>query len=140
MYQNNIEYNSNSHALKQHSINSDNNLGIRNTSFVWDRKRQRLILLLETSQMVSREINAIVKGNRLILEAPLLSSYNKPFRTHLIGREIKNEFDEGLTEIGFSELKLKLGYHYNLVSCQTIDSKLIKVILGYTLWGRKKNN
>ncbi len=90
--------------------------------------------------MVSREINAIVKGNRLILEAPLLSSYNKPFRTHLIGREIKNEFDEGLTEIGFSELKLKLGYHYNLVSCQTIDSKLIKVILGYTLWGRKKNN
>lgn len=90
--------------------------------------------------MINREIKAILKGNRLILEAPLISSYNKPFRTHLIGREIRNEFEEGLTVIGFSELKLKSGYNYHLISCQAIDSKLIKVILGFTLWGRKKNN
>jgi len=95
-----------------------------------------LILIMETSQLVSRDINAILKGNRLILEAPLISSYNKPFRTHLIDKVNSNEIDDGLMLIGFTEVTLKSGYRYQLISCQVIDSRLIKVTLGFRPWGR----
>lgn len=140
MYQNHISYNPFSGKLKHHSPNAGNSLGIRKTNYIWDRKKQQLVILMETSQLINQEVRAILKGNRLILEAPLTSSYNKPFRTHLIEKEMKDEFEDGLMVIGFSELKLKFGYHYNLISCQALDPNLIKIILGFTQWGRKKEN
>jgi hypothetical protein len=95
---------------------------------------------METTQMIDRDIRAFLKGNSLLLEAPLISSYNKPFRTHHLGQKNREEYEEGLTLIGFSEIKLKHGYKYHLISCQAFDSKMIKVILGFTLWGRNGNN
>jgi hypothetical protein len=95
---------------------------------------------METHQMVGREIKAILKGNRLILEAPVISSYTKPFRTHLIDKANRDEIEDGLMLIGFTEVTLKSRYKYHLISCQAINSKLIKVVLGFRLWGRNNHS
>jgi hypothetical protein len=95
-----------------------------------------LDLLLDTHYLINHEIRAYLRGRSLILEAPLISPYNKPLRTHLIGKENSVELEEGLTLIGFSEVKLKYGYNYQLISCQAIEPKLIKVVLGFSLRGR----
>ena len=139
MFRNHNTYSSSSYQLRQQISKSSNSLGIGNTNFIWDRKKHQLVLIIETSQMVSSDINAILKGNRLILEAPLISSYNKPFRTHLIDKENCDEIEEGLTIIGFTEVRMKSGYKYQLISCQVIDSRLIKVILGFKFWGRNNS-
>ena len=125
---------------KIHTPYSRNSLGIVNTDFIWDRKREQLTLILETGQPVSKEVSAMLKGNRLILEAPLIQSYNRPYRTHLMGQDPEDEMEEGLVVIGFSELKLKYKYRYHLISCQAMDYNLIKVILAYSVWGKKDNN
>ncbi len=140
MHRIHLTYKNASEPLRHQFSKSGNSLGIGNTNFIWDHKRSQLILIMETSKMVSRDIRALLKGNSLILEAPLISSYNKPFRTHLIGQDIRDEFEDGFMVIGFSEVKLKYGYKYHFISCQAIDSKMIKVILGFTLWGRNGNN
>ena len=110
MFRNHYTYRSSSEQLRQHISNSSNSLGIGNTNFIWDQKKHQLVLIIETNQMVSRDINATLKGNRLILEAPLISSYNKPFRTHLIDKENSDEIEEGLMIIGFTEVRMKSGY------------------------------
>jgi len=90
--------------------------------------------------MINRDIRAHLKGNRLFLEAPLLSNFNRPYRTHLLGKETTEEFEEGLELIGLSQIKLKSGYQYHLMSCQVLDSKLIKVILGFKSRGKNGSN
>ena len=140
MYKNHFKYEPSSEQLSHQFSGLTNALGIGNTNFKWDQKKNQLILIIETHQMVDRDIRAFLKGSSLFLEAPLLSSYNRPFRTHHMGQKNREEFEEGLTLIGFSEIKLKQGYQYHLVSCQAIDSKMIKVILGFTLWGSNRKN
>ena len=140
MYRNPFSYRESSEKIKPQFSTSRNPLGIGNPNFIWDRNRNQLIILVQTSQMIGREINALLNGSRLILEAPMVTSYDKPLRTHLLGRENMNEFEESLMEIGFSEIKLKNGYKYSLISCQVIDPNLIKVILGFRPWGSKKIN
>jgi len=140
MLRNHYTIRSSSEQLRQQISKSSNPLGIGNTHFIWNREKHQLILIMETSQLVSRDINAILKGNRLILEAPLISSYSKPFRTHLIDKLNSDEIDDGLMLIGFTEVTLKSGYKYQLISCQVIDSRLIKVTLGFRPWGRNYNN
>jgi len=90
--------------------------------------------------MISRDVKAFLKGNSLLLEAPLFPSYDKPFRIHHLGKNTREEFEEGLTLIGFSEIKLKHGYQYHLISCQAFDTKMIKVILGFTKGDRNMKN
>jgi hypothetical protein len=139
MYRNHYTPSLSFEKVRHHFSPSANTLGIRNTNFIWDRKRQQLVLIIETDQMDSQDINAFLKGNSVILEAPLMSSYNKPFRTHLVKQKNDDDFEEDLMVIGFSEVKLKPGYIYHLISCQAIDSKILKVILGFRPWGSNNN-
>ena len=108
MHRIHLTYKYSSEPLRHQFSNSGNSLGIGNTNFIWDKKKSQLILIMETSQMISKEI--------------------------------RDEFEDGFMVIGFSEVKLKYGYQYHLISCQAIDSKMIKVILGFTFWGRNGNN
>lgn len=126
--------------LSRQYSKSKNSLGIGNPSFIWDQKRKQLVLIMDINQMIGNDISAHVKGNRLILEAPLISSYNKPYRTHIPGQKYRDEFEDGFTVIGFSEVKLKYGYQYHLISCQAIEPNMIKVILGFSFWGKNGNN
>ncbi len=140
MYKNHVTNTSHSEQLSHQFSRSGNSLGIGNLTFIWDQQKKQVVLIMDTDQMIGREVKALLEGNRLILEAPLISSYNKPFRTHLLGWESREEFEEGFTVIGFSEVKLKYGYQYHLISCQAVGPKMIKVILGFSLWGRHGNN
>jgi len=140
MYKNHFNYEPSSEQLSHQFSGSGNAMGIGNTNFIWDQKKKQLILIMETYQMVDKDIRAFLKGNSLFLEAPLFSSYSKPIRTHHMGQKGREEFEDELTLIGVSEIKLKHGYKYHLISCQAIDSTMIKVILGFTLWGRNGNN
>ena len=134
MYRN---HNLNRHHYGQFNnelIESGDSIRINSTSYIWDRKKNQLILIIETRQAIGSDVSAHLKGNKLILEASLLSSVGKPFRTHLVDRELKNEFEDGVMAIGFSEIKLKYRYRYQLLSCRALDSKIVKVILGYSFF------
>lgn len=140
MYKNHLTYRTSSEPLNYRISRSRNPLGIGKTNFIWDRQRQQLVLILESNQMFSQEAKAFLRENRLILEAPLISSFDKPFRTHLIERKVREEFEMGIMETGIAEVMLKPGYQYSLLSFQVIDPSLIKVILGYRPLGRNNHN
>ncbi len=110
---------------------SGNSLGFEKIDFNWDHAKRQLILSIETNSKISYEVKAVLKGNRLMFEAPLLLSFNKPFRTHLIETETRQEFEDGFTVTGYSQIRLTHGYKYQLISCQVIDTKKIRVILDY---------
>ena len=140
MFRNHITYKPTSEQLNHQLLKTENTLGIGNLTFIWDLDKEQLVLIMDTNKNISTEIKALLKGNSLLLEAPLVSSYNKPFRSHLIGQELRDEIEDGFTGIGFSEVKLKYGYNYHLISCLAIDPKMIKVVLGFSLWGRDLKN
>jgi len=115
-------------------------IGIGNATFIWDRIGMHLIVMVETNQMIGREINALLKGDSLILEAPLDIPISKPIRTHLIGRESGHELEDELIDIRFTEIKLSSGYQYTVLSSQVMDRNLIKVILEFKPLGKNINN
>jgi len=140
MFRNHNKYQPFSDKLSHQFLKSENALGIGNLTFIWDHNKNQLILIMDTDRVINSDINASLKGNRLILEAPLISYGDTPFRTHLMGNKYSDEFEEELTVIGFSEVKLKYGYHYHLISCQVTEPKIIKVVLGFSFWGSIVNN
>lgn len=140
MFRNQITYKPTSEQLNHQFLQKENSLGIGNLTFIWDLDKNQLVLIMDTSEMISSDVKAFLKGSSLVLEAPLNTPYNKPFRTHLLGQEFRDDYAEGFTLIAFSEVKLKYGYKYHLISCQAIDPKMIKVVLGFSVWGRDLKN
>ncbi len=140
MNRNHISYRAFSEKMRPQFLTSRNSLGILHTESYWDKNREQIVYIIKTNQMVSSEIDVLLKGNVMTLEAPLVSSYDKPFRTHRQGKEHRNEVEEGLTVIGFSEFKLKPGYQYTILSSQVINPNLIKVVLGFRAEGVNRNN
>jgi len=117
----------------RHPVRSkENSLGIKNTNYIWNQKNKQLVLIMEASQTVSKDIKALLKGNRLFLEASLVSPLNKPLRAHQLERETLDEIEGGLMIIGFSEIKLKNSYSYHVNSCEVMEPKMIKVILDFS--------
>ena len=106
------------------------NIGIRKIDRIYDKNKDQLILMVSTVEMLEREVNAFLKGNELILEASIQLNYNKPYRMHLAGEDIQHDSAFDISLIGFSEIKLKPGYHYTVISCQLINPTLVKIILG----------
>jgi hypothetical protein len=139
MHRNHATYKPSSRLLKPPFPGKGNSLGIVNTNFLWDHKRKQLILTMESSQLIDNDLNVFIKGHSLLLEAPLQFSYNRPLRMHHIGQKFTQDYGDGLSLIGFSEIELKSTYTYRLISYQVFDSNMIEVILGYTVWGNKKN-
>jgi hypothetical protein len=109
-----------------------NHLGIRKIDRIYDKRRNQLVLMVKSSQMLDSDINAFVKGNYLVLEASSPLNYNKPLRTHLMVDEGPDNYEEDVSVISFSEIRLKPGYHYSVISCQLMNLGLIKIILNYT--------
>ena len=112
-----------------HMKNNRNYLGIKKIDRIYDNNSHQLVLLVSTKDMLGKEVNAILKGSNLILEAPYEMETNRPLRTHLIGREFLRDYENEVSVIGFSEIKLKPGYHYQVLSCQLINPNLVKILL-----------
>jgi hypothetical protein len=69
-----------SEKLKHQFFKSENALGIKNLSFIWDQNIKQLVLMMDTNRAINSEIRACLKGNILILEAHLISSYGYQYR------------------------------------------------------------
>lgn len=104
-------------------------LRIKNIDRIYDKQKNRLILMINASEMLDHEVNVFLKENSLVLEAPHQLDYNRPIRTHLIGKDPVYDAENDDSTIGFSEVRLKPGYHYSVLSCQLINPTLIKIIL-----------
>lgn len=140
MNKNNISHRTSSEKVMPQFLTSGNSLGIVQTESLWDKHRKQIVYIIKTNQMLTKSINVGLEGNIMTLEAPLVSSYDKPFRTHKVGKENRNEIEEGLTGISFSEFNLKPGYQYTLVSSQLINPNLVRVVLGFKPDGIYGNN
>lgn len=115
MNRNHLSYDTSSGKMSAHFSTTKESFGIVRTSSMWDKNRRHLVLIAETTQMITDEIEVQLEDDRMTIEAPLVSA----------------EIEDGLKVIGFSSLRLKPGYKYTHVSSEAIDSNLIKVTLGY---------
>lgn len=131
MYKNHQTFKTSSRQLFYQLSGTDHTLGIGRINYVWDQHRTQLILLLESDQMFNQEVIPMLRDNRLILNSLFLTFLERPFHTHLIDKDIRDEVEQGIPESGFSEIKLKAGYHYSIVSCTLTDPYMLKVILRY---------
>jgi hypothetical protein len=135
-----IKQNTNKKTINSRLFKSSKSGGIGKRNFIWDRPRHQLILIMESEHAFKQDIEALIEDNRLILEVPLIEQVGKPIRTHKVGHDTLDEFENGLPDIRFAEMKLKSGYQYSLISCQVINDSLLKVILRYRPAGRYLNN
>ncbi len=114
-----------------HVIKSRNDLKISRIDYLKDIQRGQLTIFLESNLLCDREVNALMQGNTLIIEAPRSLEYEKPFKTHLIDKESLLDYEKGMLAIGFSEVDLNPGFKYTILSCQMINPGLLKVILSF---------
>ena len=115
-------------------------LSITKTDCLWDKFQHKLMLVIACDQLFSQESKVWLKDQILLVESPVVSAVEKPFRTHLIEREIREEFEKGILEIGVARINLKSGYHYTLQSFQIINSSLISVSLSYQIAAKQYHN
>jgi hypothetical protein len=129
MYTNHRMYQNISEQAADHTRSNQDHLRIKKIDRIYDRHRNQLILMVSAGEMLDREVNVFLEDNSLVLEAPHQLEYNKPFRTHLMDKDPLYEAENEDSTIGFSEVKLKPGYHYSVLSYQLINPTLIKIIL-----------
>lgn len=135
-----LMYRTSSDGMISQFSSSGNSLGIMFSHSSWDLIRSQMTLLIETDQSLKDEIDARMNDNLLILEAPLDSYYDRPIRTHLVGQEILNSFENGLSVVGSSEVELKPGYQYSILSCRLVNSRQIQVIFEFRSRISNKHN
>jgi hypothetical protein len=140
MYMNQIIHQHSSEPLICNVLKSQNHLEIGRIDYINDKQRKQLILIMDSNQSLGREVNVILKGCNLILEATCEQDYDMPFRTHLIERKVVVDYENEDPDIGFSEIKLNPGYNYNVLSSQVINPGSIKVVLQYRYLKKNKNN
>ena len=114
-----------------HVIKSRNELEISRIDYLKDTQRGQLVIFLESTLLFEQEVNALVHENNLIIEALRSSEFGKPFRTHLVDNQLLSGQEKGVLTIGFSEVQLKRGFRYTVLSCQMINPGLLKVILSF---------
>ena len=114
-----------------HVKKTQNDLQIDRIEFFLDKQRELLVLFLESNLPLELEVKTFINGNNLIIEAPLSLDYNKPFRTHLIEKEILSDYERGSLNIGFSEIQLNQSFSYNILSSIVVNPRLLKVVLNY---------
>lgn len=131
MYMKQINHQRSFEHLNYNLIKSQNHLRIRKVKKINEKVKEQLILLVDTDEIIDNQVNAFIKGNILILEAPYQLYDSKPLRTHLLDREKDGDLEEEVSVIGFSQIQLKKGFHYEVQSCQLINPGLVKVILRY---------
>ena len=134
---NHLSYHTSSGKMAAHFSTTKESLGVVHTNSIWISLKRHLVLIVETNQMIRGEIEVLLNDDTMTIEAPLLSSYDKPLRKHKAVQESRTDVEDGLTVIGLSTIRLKPGYEYTHISSEAIDSNLIKVILEYKVLGRQ---
>ena len=115
----------------RHVKKSRNDLNIGRVEYIRNYQREQLVILIECDLRLNTEVNAFIQEDKLIIESFHSTEYNKPFKSHLIKKEILADFEKGEAEVKFSEVQLNLGFKYSMLSCQMIKDSLVKVILSF---------
>ncbi len=140
MHTNHFSYDTSSGKMAVFFSTTKDSLGVVHTNSVWDSKKRHLVLIIETSQMITDEIEVLLNENRMTIEVPLVLSHDNPIRTDKKGQHKRIDIEGGLTDIGFYTTVLKPDYKYTHISSEAIDSNLIKVILEYKPLIKSSNN
>jgi len=126
-----MNYHISSEVMQGQLTTIRNYLGVKKIDRFNDRKRGRLVLMISCTDLLDDEINCSIKGNKLVVEAPYRVRIDRPYHTHNLDSDVISEEENDVSVIGFSEIRLKSGYHYTVISSQLINPGLIKVILSY---------
>lgn len=115
-----------------------NDLKLERIEYLRDSAHNNLIVLVESDMGLTQDVNIYIHGNKMTIEAIHDLDLERPYRTHLLQKDLLAEFENGGLEIGFSEVMLDSGFHYDLLSFQVIGPGLLKVILSYTKLDKQK--
>lgn len=108
-----------------------NTLNIERIEYIRNPSNKQLIMLVETSEMLSRDINITVNGSRLIIEAMKDLGYNKPLYMYQMDKDGISEFETGGMQVAFGEIELKGHHQYTVTGFDVINPNLMKIILSY---------
>jgi hypothetical protein len=106
-----------------------NYLKINRVDRKYDPGKNHLVLMVSTGEFLDEDVNVFLKDNSLVLEAPYHLDYTRPYRAHLVGNRVLNNYENEVSLIAFSEIKLKPGFHYSIQSHDLINPYLMKIIL-----------
>ncbi len=107
-------------------------------SFVLDRvdikrfNKRNIMVILAHSQLISNEVYVFLRGNYLVIETPRIIQPEHPFRTHLIAEDVRSEFERGMMDILFSEIKMNRKYSYHIISYGLVRTGMLKVVLKFS--------
>lgn len=111
-------------------LKEQNDLEISKIEYIMKRQKNLMILLAESDLLMNEnELYAFVREHTLVLEATMHVNVEKPFRSHLIEQKNLEEFDNEITEIRFTEIKLDKKYRYNVISLNMIKPGLLKIVM-----------
>ncbi len=139
MYQQEVNNNRIPDIGHDYILRNRNHLGINRLSFIRDKFKDQLMILAESEQMISKEVYVFLKGNILVIEAPLKVDLEKPYRTHLIGGRSLDDFNREESSINFTEVRLSKKYHYNIKSFDLIKPGLLRILLNCWIDGSEQN-
>lgn len=126
------------HPLFGKTASIPNTLNIERIEYIRNPSNKQLIMLVETSEMLSRDINITVNGSRLIIEAMKDLGYNKPLYMYRMDQDGISEFETGGMQVAFGEIELKGHHQYTVTSFDLVNPNLMKIILSYD--SNVKNN
>lgn len=115
MYKHHLTYNGASEPFNYQVSKTKNPLGIVEVNFIWDQYKKHLNIIMKSDQSFIREINTSIKGHSLVLTEQQTG----------VGMEVEP------MKFLFSDVELKTGYEYIIISSEIIDPSLFKVTLAY---------
>jgi hypothetical protein len=139
MYQQVVNHNRTTDIRQYYILRNRNHLGINRLTFIRDKFKDQLMILAESEQIFSKEVYVFIKENILVIEAPLKVDLERPYRTHLIGKNSLDEFDREEASIDFTEVRLSKKYYYTIKSFEMIKPGLLRILLNCWTAGSDQN-
>lgn len=115
MHKHHLSYNGASEPFNYQVSKTKNPLGIVEVNFIWDQHKKHLNIIMKSDRGFKNELSASINGNSLVLTEPQTG----------IGMEVEP------MKFLFSDVELKIGYEYDIISSEIIDPSLFKVTLAY---------
>lgn len=115
MNKHHLSYNGASEPFNYQVSKTKNPLGIVEVNFIWDQHKKHLNIIMKSDRSFKNELSASINGNSLVLTEPQTG----------IGMEVEP------MKFLFSDVELKIGYEYLIISSEVIDPSLFKVTLAY---------
>jgi len=115
MYKHHLSYNGAGEPFNYQVSKTRNPLGIAEVNFIWAQHKKILNIIMKSDQRFNREVMTSLKGNSLVLTEQHSG----------MGLDVES------MDVMISEVELKNGFDYTIISSEIIDPGLFKVTLAY---------